>query len=58
MDVGHEAERVRAEQHTGHDESGERRQLETVKDENDEEGAGKDDRQVAQQQELHQGAWW
>jgi len=43
---------------TKNDESGERRQVETVEDENDEERAGKDDRQVAQQQELHQGAGW
>ena len=56
MDVGHEAERVGAEQHAGHDESGERRQLEAMEDENDEERAGKDDRQVAQQLVLHQRA--
>ena len=56
MDVGHEAEGVGAEQHAGDDEPGERRELEAVEDENDEQGAGEDDRQVAEQQVLHQGA--
>jgi len=42
------AQCIGAEQNAGDDESGQRRQLEPVENENDQQRAGEDDREIAQ----------
>src|SRR5439155_22541595 len=53
--IGHEPEGVRAEQNAGDDEAGERGELESMENQNDQQGAGKDDGEVAQDVQLCHG---
>ena len=52
MHVRHESERVRADEHSGHDESGEGGNLEAVECEDHDHGDREDDCEVLQDEEL------
>src|SRR5882762_6092294 len=56
--VGNQAQRVRAEQHARDDEPREGGELDTVEDENDQQGDGEDDRQVFEDVVLAHGRSW
>jgi len=53
--VRDEAESIRPQQDSRDDEAGQRGQLEPVEDENDQQGARENDRQVAQDVQLFHG---
>jgi len=58
VDVRNEPECVGSDEHPGHDESREGRQLEAVEQQDDEEGDGEDHRQVLEDHVLIHGAPW